>query len=123
MVKAEPSPALFSYQATLSSTIDADRASRSPSPSTSPTATELAPSALVEMVCGVQALPSPAVFSYQATVSSALEAARASRSPSSSTSPTATALASEAPSLMVCGVQALPSPAVFWYQATTPSIL
>jgi hypothetical protein len=50
-VQAEPSPAVFSYHAILSSSMEADSTSRSPSPSTSAAWTERAPSADVAIVC------------------------------------------------------------------------
>ena len=54
----------FSYQAILSSLVDAERTSMSPSPSMSAANTRRAPMAAVLIVCGVKFwLPS---FSYQA---------------------------------------------------------
>ena len=75
---------LFSYQAILLSTTDAETTSRSPSPSKSAVATDIAPFAAVVMVWAVKvSLPS---FSYQAIVSSSFDAESTSRSPSPSTS-------------------------------------
>jgi len=65
-----PFPSTFSYQAILSSLGEAESTSVSPSPSTSAVRTERAPSAVSEIVRTVQAVPLPAVFSYQAILSS-----------------------------------------------------
>ena len=61
----------FAYQAISSSLSATQRAHpRSPSPSTSAAKTEIAPSAAVEITCGLPKLPAPSVFSYQAILSS-----------------------------------------------------
>ena len=67
----------------------------SPSPSTSATNTDRAPSAVVEMICSVKFwVPS---FSYQAIVSSSIDAESTSMSPSPSTSAANTDWAPSAP--------------------------
>ena len=77
-------PQSFSYHATVSSLLDAESASTSPSPSTSIAKTDMTRSAeFVIMRCVKDWDPS---FSYHATVSSALDADRTSTSPSPSTS-------------------------------------
>ncbi len=81
-----PSPSRFSYQAILSSSIDAESTSMSPSPSRSAAKTENAPSAAVVITCCGPKLPAPSRFSYQAILSSSWDADRTSRSPSPSRS-------------------------------------
>ena len=76
----------FSYQAMVSSSSEAERISMSPSPSISAAKTVTAPLADVAISAAVQVgftLPS---FSYQAMVSSLVEAERISMSPSPSIS-------------------------------------
>src|SRR3954453_22512752 len=80
----------FSYQAILLSRKEADRTSRSPSPSTSAVVTELAPLAVVLMLRRVKDGTAAPSFSYQAILLSRKEADRTSRSPSPSTSAAAT---------------------------------
>jgi hypothetical protein len=53
---------VFSNHPTVLSSADAHSTSSLPSPSTSPTTTSRAPSAVVVMLWLVQALPSPRVF-------------------------------------------------------------
>jgi len=69
VAQADPSPRVFSYQASLLSRGAATRTSPSPSPSTSAPNTCWAPAALA-IVCRTQADPFPAVFSYHAMLSS-----------------------------------------------------
>src|SRR6185295_130322 len=116
-----PPPPTFSYQAILSSLIEAESASRSPSPSTSAAYTERAPLALVEIVCSVQEVPPPPTFSYQAILSSCSDAESASRSPSPSTSATRTEKAPSALVEMVWSAQDVPPPPAFSYQAILSS--
>src|SRR5881296_1474208 len=77
---------LFSYQAILSSTCDADRTSVSPSPSRSAANTQEAAMAAVEMVRAVHVGGEAPLFSYQAILLSPCDADRTSVSPSPSTS-------------------------------------
>ena len=70
----------------------------SPSPSTSAAKTEAAASAPVVIVRAVQAVPSPFVFSYQAILSSSIEAESASMS----TSPAKTEEARSTARLITC---------------------
>src|SRR5262245_30841953 len=81
-----PFPSRFSYQAILSSSTEAERASMSPSPSTSAAKTERALRADVVITCCGPKLPAPSRFSYQAILLSCADADRVSRSPSPSMS-------------------------------------
>ena len=107
----------FSYHAMVSSSIDAETMSRSPSPSMSATYTEAAPSAEVEMSAAVhEGLAAPS-FSYHAMVSSLYDAETMSRSPSPSMSATYTERASAAEVAMSAAVHdGLAAPS-FSYQA------
>ena len=67
-------PPSFLYQAILSSLTDAERASMSPSPSTSVAKTEMAPSAAVEITRSVKVGGKPPSLSYYAIVSSSRDA-------------------------------------------------
>ena len=87
---------LFSYQATVSSSYDAETMSRSPSPSMSATYTLAAPSAEVAMSAAVHEGSAAPSFSYHAMVSSKYDAETMSRSPSPSMSATYTDFAPEA---------------------------
>ena len=116
-----PAPSVFSYQAILSSSLEAERTSRSPSPSRSAAKTEWAASAAVEITCWLPKLPAPSVFSYQAILSSSAEAERTSRSPSPSTSAAKTDLAPSAAVEITCWLPKLPAPSVFSYQAILSS--
>ena len=95
-VQEEASPLLFSYHAMVSSSVEADNISISPSPSISAAKTLHAPSALVAISVAVQEEASPLLFSYQAMVSSIQEAERISISPSPSISAAKTDLAPSA---------------------------
>jgi len=110
----------FSYQAILSSNKEAERTSRSPSPSTSALKSDWQPDAAVEITCRLPKLPAPSVFSCQA-ISEPSEAERTSKSPSPSPS---TAKTDEAPSTtvaMICWLPKLPAPSMFSYQAILSS--
>src|SRR5437867_2512362 len=60
-----PAPSRFGYQAILSSLTEAERASISPSPSTSAATTDRAPSADVVITCCAPKVPPPSKFEYQ----------------------------------------------------------
>lgn len=86
--------------------------SGSPSPSTSAADTEDASRKLASMVCSVQAVPLPAVFSHHTMSSASKAAPSTSRSPS----PSMSAATERAPSKLEStarSVQAVRSPAVF----------
>ena len=81
---------LFSYHATVSSSIDTETISRSPSLSKSAKSILSAPSALVAISTAVKVGLASPLFSYQAIVLSIPEAETISRSPSPSISATFT---------------------------------
>ena len=116
-----PDPSVFSYQAIVSSTPEAERTSTSPSPSRSAAKTDWAPSAAVVITCWSPKLPDPSVFSYQAILSSSLDAESTSRSPSPSTSAAKTDTAPSAAVVITCWSPKLPDPSVFSYQAILSS--
>ena len=95
--------ATCSYHAILSSLKDAERTSRSPSPSTSAAYTENAPSAAVVISCAVK-LSAPS-FSYHAILLPNCKAERTSISPSPSTSAAYTDRAPLAAVVRVCAVK------------------
>src|SRR5262245_39228897 len=107
---------LFSYQAIRESAAEADRTSRSPSPSTSAAKTPQAESAVLVMMCFVQSMGGPANCSYQAIVSSRMEAERTSMSPSPSRSAAKTVCAPSAVVVIVCGIQVGGVAPLFSYQ-------
>ncbi len=112
---------LFSYQAIVSSSDDADKISMSPSPSISATKTCSAPSALVAILDAVKVGVAPPLFSYQAIVSSQVDAETISRSPSPSMSAAKTLLAPSASIVIIDVVQLGFSFPSFTYQAILSS--
>jgi hypothetical protein len=94
--------------------------SGSPSPSTSASTASRGPSMPVAIVCCVQALPFPAVFSYQRVRSKSTIVATRSTSPSRSTSPCATDAKIPVVVATVWDVQELPAPPTFSCH-TTPN--
>src|SRR5687768_15017918 len=104
-VKEGLAPPSFSYQAILLSREEAERTSRSPSPSRSAHVTDAAPSAAVLMLRGAKEGSAAPSFSYQATLSSRKDADRTSRSPSPSTSAAVTEVAKLTVVLMVRSVK------------------
>ena len=116
-----PSPSRFSYQAILSSLFDAERTSRSRSPSRSAANTPCAPKAAMEMIRSGPNVPAPSVFSYQAILLSSRDAESTSRSPSLSRSAAIANCAPSAAEVMTCAAPNVPSPSVFSYQTTVSS--
>ena len=112
----------FSYQAMVSSKVEADTISKSPSLSRSETYTSLAPSAVVAISVAVQEGLAAPSFSYQAIVSSPEEAETISKSPSLSMSAICISLAPAAEvAMVVVDQEGLAAPS-FSYQAILLSI-
>src|SRR5688572_16435245 len=106
----------FSFQATVSSSWEADSTSRSPSPSRSPATAQRAWGASVARVRRIHDEPLPELFSYQASLLSPHEAESPSRSPSASRSAAETNSAALAWVLITCVAQLEPLAALFSYQ-------
>ncbi len=85
-VQREPVPSVFSHQAISSASLAAPRTSLSPSPSISQEITDMAPRKSVSIVCFMNEMPEPSVFSHQAISLSTIAAPSTSMSPSSSKS-------------------------------------
>ena len=108
---------LFSYQAIVSSSTEADTISISPSPSISAAKTENAPFALVAISEAVKEGSAAPLFSYQAMVLSFKEADIISISPSPSISAAKTDLAKSAFVAISEAVQVGSTAPLFSYQA------